>query len=55
MWKNESGCVLSKFTDILKRGIIVGTVSGVGNKHKESEQGRTIGTERSCAVSRDMI
>jgi len=30
-------------------------MSGVGNKQKESEYGRTTGTERSCAVSRDMI
>lgn len=39
----------------LKRGIIVGTMPGVGNIHKESESGRTIGAEGSCAVSRDMI
>lgn len=38
-----------------KRGIIVGTMSGVGNIHKEPELVRTIGTEVSCAVSRDMI
>lgn len=55
VWKNESGCRLSKTADLLKRAVMDGSLSGVGNKHEESEQGRTIGIERSCAVSGDMI
>lgn len=38
-----------------EREIIVGITSVVAKKYRESEEGRTIGTVRSCAVSRDMI